>query len=33
MEANDFDAIYQDMENTNHIKDILVGLNYEKTLI
>ena len=31
MEANDFDAIYEDMENTNHIKDILIGLNYEKT--
>jgi len=26
MEANDFDAIYNEMKNTNHIKDILKGL-------
>lgn len=32
MEANDFDAIYEDMQNTNHIKDILIGLEYENTL-
>ncbi|MEM5565949.1 prephenate dehydrogenase [Psychroserpens sp. AS72] len=27
MEADDFDAIYNEMKNTNHIKDILKGLN------
>jgi prephenate dehydrogenase len=26
MEADDFDAIYNEMKNTNHIKDILKGL-------
>jgi prephenate dehydrogenase len=26
MEADDFDAIYNEMKNTNYIKDILKGL-------
>ncbi|AJR03305.1 prephenate dehydrogenase [Siansivirga zeaxanthinifaciens] len=27
MKANDFDAIYKEMKNTNHIKDILKGIS------
>jgi prephenate dehydrogenase len=26
MEADDFDEIYNEMKNTNHIKDILNGI-------
>ncbi len=26
MESDDFDAIYNEMQNTNHIKDILNGI-------
>ena len=30
MEADDFDAIFNEMENTNHIKDILNGISIKQ---